>query len=173
MSPHRKQLGWFLAGAVVAATVASLDLPVVSSAWADEVAQVPSDKTHQPNVDVVYDETWEAAEFLAIPRKKLDPPGLPIDGVMIKVVTSGLGALGAIMGSVPAGAIQVTNSIPVRFFDRESVWRPDGGPWTLGDDRPSTGFAGLMFPTGQGGVAGLGMPVVTKWRVTGHIHSQE
>jgi hypothetical protein len=173
MSLYRKHLGWFLAGAIAAGAVGTLDLELLSRAWADEVPVVPSDKTHQPNTDVVYDETWEAAEFLAVPRKMLDPPGLPVDGVQIKLVSSPLGILAGAAAGFPVAAAQITNSIPLRFFSRDEIWDPDNGLWGVGDDRPSAGYAGLLFPTGAAGLASTGMPVVTKWRVTGHIHSQE
>lgn len=175
MSRNRRYLSWFAGGVMTALLLSSFDVRLASLARADGVEEVPSKKESNPDVDVVYDETWEAAEFLAVPRSKLEPPSSFLDGINIQLASSGLGALAVLAGGPPVGIIQITNSIPIRFFSREDVWEPDG---SLGEawnakERPATGYVGGFFPTGTGGVSALGMPVVTKWRVTGHIHSQE
>ena len=138
---------------------------VVGRAGATEVKEVPSTATDRPN-DVVYDESWEATEFLGVKKSYLESM-VGLDSVGARLV----GSVAAAAAGIPATALMISNSVPLHLFKREDI--VEGVLPNAPLNKAVTGWMGVAFPGPMVfyGPATFGMPTVTRWRVTGHIHS--
>lgn len=167
MAVKLEALSWFAGGIALVLVLQAWPSPWSVPAAAHEVPKVPSEVAGDPS-DVAYDETWEAVEFLG--TKKADIEGLfPISSSTpeawkvkpVSIVTS------TASGSGVVGWVAL-NTYPLSFIDRETVEHPIGGAVT--GQQACVGVV-AVGQAAVGGFTSLGTPVVSKWKVSGHIHS--